>query len=134
MNDEKSEYFTSIVNMMDLFQYLSAIFIIVVVSIEVNTAGNLLVTKSDLRVLACATSFCLWYKVLEWCKLFGPTAFYIQLIGLTIYDIRYFLLIFLICLMMFGTPLYMLNLNRTEENALVDETFGSFWPVNVMYN
>jgi len=124
----------NLTNMMDLYQYLSSIFIITVCLIEISYPGDLLVTKSNLRVIACFTSFCLWTKVLDWCKLFGPTAFYIQLITLTIYDIRYFVLIFVICLMMFGTPLYMLNLNRTDDNALIDQTFGSFWPINVAYN
>ena len=38
--------------------------------------------------------------------------------------------------MMFGTPLYMLHLNRDTDpgHIIIDETFGNFWPVNVAYN
>jgi len=35
---------------------------------------------------------------------------------------------------MFGTPMYMLQLNRHEDNAVIDEVFGSLWPVNMIYN
>ena len=36
--------------------------------------------------------------------------------------------------MMFGMPMYILQLNRTEENAVVDEIFGNIWILNAFYN
>lgn len=72
--------------------------------------------------------------MLDWFKLFQPTSFFIRLINETIYDIRYFMLIFIVALSMFGTPMYMLQLNRNDENAIVEETFGGLWPINLLYN
>jgi hypothetical protein len=86
------------------------------------------------RVIAALATFCLWIKVLDWCKLFGPTSFFIKLITETIYDIRYFMIIFTVALMMFGMPMYILQLNRTDENTIVDTTFGSIWLLNAFYN
>lgn len=65
------------------------------------------------RVIAALATLCLWIKVLDWCKLFGPTSFFIKLIIETIIDIKYFMIIFTVALMMFGMPLYILQLNRT---------------------
>lgn len=35
---------------------------------------------------------------------------------------------------MFGTPMYMLQLNRNDDNAVVESVFGNFWPMNAFYN
>ena len=35
---------------------------------------------------------------------------------------------------MFGVPMYILQLNRDEETAIVEEKFGSFWLLNAFYN
>ena len=72
--------------------------------------------------MASLASLCLWIKVLDWCKLFNGTSFFIKLIIETIIDIRYFSLIFIVCLMMFGTPMYILNMNRgleAEEDFII---------------
>jgi hypothetical protein len=86
------------------------------------------------RVIAAFSTFCVFIKVLDWLKLFQPTSFFIRLISETLTDIRYFSLIFLVALYMFGTPMYILNMNRGEDNAIVDEVLGSFWVFNVFYN
>ena len=76
----------------------------------------------------------MWIKVLDWCKLFQPTSFFIKLIVETIVDIRYFVIIFIVALMMFGVPMYILNLNRGADDMVVDETFGGIWILNAFYN
>lgn len=86
------------------------------------------------RVIAAMATFCLWCKVLDWCKLFGPTSFFVRLILETISDIKYFMIIFVVALMMFGMPMYILQLNRTDDNAIVSEVFGNFWLLNAFYN
>ena len=35
---------------------------------------------------------------------------------------------------MFGTPLYFLQINQIGEATSIADTFGTFWPVNVLYN
>ena len=72
--------------------------------------------------------------MLDFLRLFGETSFYIKLIFETVYDIKHFLIIFFVSLMMFGTPMYMLQLNRTDKNPVVESIFGNFWPMNAFYN
>ena len=76
----------------------------------------------------------LWIKVLDWLQLFGPTSFFIKLIVETIYDIQHFFLIFLVALFMIGVPMYILQLNRDEDTAIVENTFGNIWLLNAFYN
>ena len=119
----------NIINLLDIFQFLSAIWIIVVNLLDAEYPS-----LEYQRVLAAFTSLALVIKVLDWFKLFQPTSFFIRLTIDTLYDIRFFSVIFVICLYMFGIPMYMLQLNREEHNALVDETFGPIWPLNALYN
>ena len=51
-------------------------------------------------------------------------------------DIRYFVIIFFVALMMFGVPMFMLNLNRSveDENLVVDSVFGNVWFLNAFFN
>ena len=85
-------------------------------------------------MIAALLTFFLWVKVLDWCQLFGPTSFFTKLIKETIYDIRYFSMICFVALLMFGVPLYLLQLNRTDENAVVEAKFGDIWLLNAFYN
>jgi len=86
------------------------------------------------RVIAALATLFLWIKVLDWMKLFRPTSFFIRLITETINDIRHFFIIFMVALFMFGVPIYILNLNRGEDNAIMDQTFGNIWILNSFYN
>lgn len=90
--------------------------------------------RSSQRVIAAISTLFLWIKVLDWMQLFGPTSFFIKLITETIIDIQHFFIIFLVALFMIGVPMYILQLNRGEENAIVEETFGNFWLLNAFYN
>lgn len=72
--------------------------------------------------------------MLDFLRLFGETSFYIKLIFETVRDIQNFMIIFIVSLMMFGTPMYMLQLNRNDDNAVVESVFGNFWPMNAFYN
>lgn len=57
-------------------------------------------------------------------RLFSETAFYVKLIEETIYDIRYFLILFVTILMTFGNALMIMNSGRGEENALYSDVFS----------
>ena len=35
---------------------------------------------------------------------------------------------------MFGVPMYILQLNRDEDTAIVEEKFGNIWLLNAFYN
>ena len=86
------------------------------------------------RTMAAITTLLLWIRVLDWLKLFRPTSFFIRLISETCYDIRHFFIIFLTALFMFGVPIHILDLNRGEDNAIMDATFGEIWILNAFYN
>ena len=115
--------------MIDLFQVSTATWIILM-----GIMGIEFPSFEAQRVIAALSTLCLWIKVLDWCKLFGPTSFFVRLIIETIYDIKYFSIIFLVALMMFGMPMYILQLNRQADNAIVDETFGGIWLLNAFFN
>ena len=126
------EYFMSAVNLLDVFQVTTSCWIIVMGILHVEFPSY-----ETQRVIAAMATFCLWIKVLDWCKLFGPTSFFVRLILETISDIKYFMIIFVVALMMFGMPMYILQLNRTgeyEDAPIVNEVFGGFWPLNAFYN
>ena len=91
-------------------------------------------TIESARLFAAIASVFLWFKVLDWLRLFDSTAFFIFLILSTIRGIGYFLIIMLISYMMFGTAFYMLNMNRSKDNAVMDELVPWVWPINVFQN
>lgn len=127
--DSPLEYFTSIVNIIDMFQVTTSFWIIIM-----GILGIEFPSYEAQRVIAALATLCLWIKVLDWCKLFGPTSFFVRLIVETIIDIKYFMIIFIVALMMFGMPLYILQLNRGMDNAIVADTFGGLWFFNAFYN
>mmetsp|Transcript_10185 Transcript_10185/g.13817 ORF Transcript_10185/g.13817 Transcript_10185/m.13817 type:complete len:252 (-) Transcript_10185:385-1140(-) len=86
-----------------------------------------------LRIVAAFASGLLFFKVYDWLRLFEGTAFFVQLILATAHDIRWFLLLLLVALLIFGLPMSMLSLNRDKEQALVNENFF-WWGFDLIYN
>jgi len=80
------------------------------------------IDNETMCVIAAFSTFCMYVKVLDWFRLFQPTSFFIRLFIETMLDIRYFVIIFFVALMMFGVPMFMLNMNRSvdDENLVVD--------------
>ena len=48
-------------------------------------------------------------KLFDWLRLFEKTGFYVKLVEETLYDIKYFILLLLTTLIMFGVPVVMLD-------------------------
>ena len=71
-------------------------------------------------VLASIGSFSICIKFYDWLRLFDRTSFYINLISMTIIEINYFLILYLASFFMFGFPLLMLNLYRTQDVNLFE--------------
>ena len=92
-----------------------------------------LVEVETLRVIAAFTTCFTILKLFDWLRLFEETAFYVLLVGETLYDIRHFLLLLIAALMMFGIPLLMLNGNSEEDSELIEGTFN-FWLADLIYN
>ena len=70
--------------------------------------------------MAAIASCTLMLKVFDWLRLFEKTAFYILLVEVTLKDVSSFLILLVTALMMFGVPMVMLNLNRDNDNSIVD--------------
>ena len=87
---------------------------------------------STLRVLAAFSSFSLLLKTFDWMRLFDGTAFYVLLIKETLRDIKGFLLLFVLSLVMFGAPLIMLSLNSSDAGDDVVGQNDVFWPLDVL--
>jgi len=57
----------------------------------------------------------MWTKSFYWLRLFGPTSFFVRLIGDTLHDIRYFLILFVLILMTFGNAVLILSEGREDK-------------------
>lgn len=72
-------------------------------------------------------------KCYDWLRLFESTSFYILLIGETLNDIKPFMILLAVTLLTFGIPMVLLNLNRGEDNAIIEPIFG-FWLLDLIMN
>ena len=92
-----------------------------------------MVAIGNLRVLASISSCLIVTKFFDWLRLFGKTSFYIMLMTETIKDIRYFILLILLTLAMFGIPMAVMNQNRSEDHAVIPKIFD-LWMIDMMLN
>ena len=60
-------------------------------------------------MIAAVDSLAISLKLFDWLRLVEKTAFYINLIGQTITDIKAFLILLLASFLLFGLPVMMLN-------------------------
>jgi len=67
------------------------------------------------RALASLASFFLWIKAFYWLRLFTGTSFYIRLIVETLREIKYFMILFAFCLMMFGNAILIMDTGRNPR-------------------
>lgn len=97
----------------------------------------LAVTSNDMNrgtwaVMAAIVAFTQVVKAIDWMRLFGKTAFYIELIIQTLIDVAAFMLLVGMSLLLFGIPLVMLN-TEAGENSVVEGIFP-FWLINSIIN
>lgn len=64
----------------------------------------------------------MWCKAFYWLKLFSSTSFYIRLIIETLWDVRYFIILFLFILMTFGNAFLIMDQDR--EQKYTQDYFG----------
>ena len=119
------EHFGTIYNVLDVFQLGSTLWITVA---NLPHGGSSAIETH--RVLASFSTIIIWFKLFDWLRLFEETAFYIELLFKTLYDIRVFIILFLVALAMFGSSMFMLHSNSTEiletDHNLVDHYFNFF--------
>ena len=68
-------------------------------------------TTNLLTVLGAFSSFTILLKAFDWMRLFDESSFYILLLKETIGDIKYFMILFMLSLFMFGVPLALLSIS-----------------------
>ena len=71
------------------------------------------------RSLAALLVILVWFKAFYWMRLFSDTGFYVRLIRETLWDIRYFLILFAFILLTFGNALLILNEGRDSDQSIV---------------
>ena len=62
----------------------------------------------------------IWVYLYFWLRIFEASAIYVQMINTTIYDIKEYMLVFIMCLLMFGNGIlvldnYMLQYDKVLE-------------------
>lgn len=122
------DHFRSVWNMNDVLWLTLCPFIIVT-----SLPSEALISLPTLVILSAMATFSLLVKVMDWMRLFKSTSFYILLIKATLNDVDAFLVLLTMSLLMFGIPLTFLNMNRTDENAVIDSQFD-FWLTNLFLN
>lgn len=77
----------------------------------------------------------MWFKAFYWLRMFGPTSFFVRMIQETLYDIRYFLILFILILLTFGNAILILSQGREEndQEPLFKDYFANSY-LNVVLN
>ena len=102
--------------------------------IEVHTTFELtLIEVKTLRVMAAFACFGLLLNVYDWLRLFESTAFFVTLVEKTLKDIKWFMLLFFLALLVFGVPYALINLNRDDDSELISSIFF-WWVLDIIYN
>ena len=76
-------------------------------------------------VLAAIATSCICLKFFDWLRLFDRTSFYINLIGMTLSEVKYFLILLMASMFMFGLPLMILNLKSEPGQEIIEK--NSIW-------
>ena len=115
MKRDRYYYFLDIFNYVDLVSFIMNTYLIG--GMKVSKKSDELEERQEDRIrnLASVAALLMWFKAFYWLRLFGPTSFFVRMIIETIYDIRYFMILFIFILMTFGNSLLILSENREEE-------------------
>ena len=107
-----SAYFTSFQNWVDIAGLTLTSAVQGMLIEKLITQGDQDRRASDEhRLMAAASSFFMIFKIFDYCRIFPTYAFYVKLIIQTISDVIPFLVLFLVALIMFTTPRYIINLS-----------------------
>ena len=102
-------YLLDVFNYIDLLSFSLNIYLIYATT---NRKEN--DTRVVVRSLCSLAVVLMWFKAFYWMRLFTATSFYVRLIRETIYDIRWFLILFIVILMTFGNTLLILGEGRAD--------------------
>ena len=104
---------------------------ITLISVVTNITEKPMVHVKYSIVLAALGSLCICIKFFDWLRLFDKTSFFINLISMTILEVKYFLILLILSMLMFGFPLLMLNLYRTADYSIFDR--NSYYQIISMF-
>ena len=99
--------------MVDVTGYLLVLFLLFLTGFQIH-----FIPLETLRVLAAFATCITLLRLINWMRLFEDTSFYVLLIRVTIDDIKYFMLLLIISLLMFGGSLER-KVWRIAETALL---------------
>ena len=74
--------------------------------------------------MAAVSVIFMWFKVIEWLRLYEKPAFFIGLIKETIYSLRYFLMILFILYIMLVSAIYFITLSLPSDQEIIHGDFG----------
>ena len=116
----------------DIFNYIDLVSFSLNVYLVYATVVNDYNVKdrSTIRGFAMTAVVLMWFKAFYWLRLFKSTSFYVRLIRETLWDVRYFMILFLFILMTFGNALMILNEKR--EPQLFQNFFNLKFPSAVL--
>ena len=103
-------YLKDIFNWIDIISFMLNIYLIIATVYIESLTENRIVN----RAISALGVVLMWFKAFYWLRIFTGTSFYVRLIRDTLYDIRYFLILFILILATFGNALLILNENRPE--------------------
>ena len=106
IKSQKADYFCNAWNYLDLVGLLLVLFVLFQTGLRVE-----IIAVEQLRVLAAFASCFILVKMFDWLRLFEETAFYVLLVGMTLSDIKAFLLLLMTALMMFGVPIIAVHIS-----------------------
>ena len=122
-------YLTDIFNWLDIMSFVLNLYLIYA-TIYVAPNKN---SRLNVRTMAALGVVLMWFKAFYWLRLFAGTSFYVRLIRDTLYDIRYFLILFILILITFANALLILNEGRAANDTVYRDYFGSNI-INAMMN
>ena len=77
--------------------------------------------------------FFMWIKAFYWMRLFSMFSNYVRLIRATLWDIKFFMILYFFILLTFANALIILNTGRLESKKLYDDIF-SFRVLDAFFN
>ena len=122
------KYFMYAWNWMDLPLILTTA-LILIASVPQETMIEIDYLRPEAAIVSCL----LLLKLYNWMRLFDSTAFYIKLVRVTLWDIRFFVILILTAVAAFGIPLIVLNLELSTDSQILREGQLFYRIINMLF-
>ena len=120
------------INYFNIYNLVDSISLLLNLVIILDDTMSLKTFKGFDHLLGAVSVFLMWFKLLQFLRLFDVTSYYIRLIIATLKEIMYFLLVFVVICLMFGNALYVINIPRDiagndDTNLIGSPIFGGWF-------